>query len=147
MEVLVLTGIPGSGKTTLAKEWVDVDPLHRIRINMDDIRFMMGCKFSRPREAVVKAGLHSMFNVALLNDFSVVIDNTNLRVKDIEHYLNLAKIHNYKFMLKVMDTPYETCCYRNSKRDSKTRVPDDTMENMWNKFVGLDIKHLKEYMI
>lgn len=36
-QILILRGIPASGKTTYALKWVNEDPNHRIRINQDDI--------------------------------------------------------------------------------------------------------------
>ena len=42
MPTLHLTrGIPGSGKSTFAKQWVQEDPEGRVRINRDDLRGMM----------------------------------------------------------------------------------------------------------
>ena len=41
-QVIVCQGIPASGKSTYANEWVLEDPVHRVRINMDSIRNMLG---------------------------------------------------------------------------------------------------------
>ena len=41
MSKLIITrGLPASGKSTWAKQWVLEDPEHRVRINQDDIRLM-----------------------------------------------------------------------------------------------------------
>lgn len=43
MSKLIITrGLPASGKSTWAKQWVLEDPEHRVRINQDDIRLMLG---------------------------------------------------------------------------------------------------------
>lgn len=41
-KIIICRGIPASGKSTWAKQWVLEDPEHRIRINQDDIRNMLG---------------------------------------------------------------------------------------------------------
>ena len=39
--MLILQGLPASGKSTYAKEWVNQDPKHRVRINRDTMRLML----------------------------------------------------------------------------------------------------------
>ena len=42
MPVLVITrGLPGSGKSTWARQWVSQDPAHRAEVNRDSLRLMM----------------------------------------------------------------------------------------------------------
>lgn len=41
-KIILTVGIPASGKSTWAKQWVLEDPEHRIRFNQDDIRNMFG---------------------------------------------------------------------------------------------------------
>ena len=40
-KIIVLQGIPASGKSTWARQWVSEDPEHRVRFNRDDIRNML----------------------------------------------------------------------------------------------------------
>ena len=40
--ILVLQGIPASGKSCFAKKWVEEYPEERVRFNNDDIRNMLG---------------------------------------------------------------------------------------------------------
>lgn len=46
----IIWGLPASGKSTWAKQWVLEDPEHRVRINQDDIRLMLG-KYWVPKRA------------------------------------------------------------------------------------------------
>lgn len=32
-KLILVQGISGSGKTTYAKQWVEEDPIHRVRLN------------------------------------------------------------------------------------------------------------------
>lgn len=40
-KIILTRGIPGSGKSTWARAWVEESPETRIRINYDDLRNMM----------------------------------------------------------------------------------------------------------
>ena len=40
--ILVLQGIPASGKSYFARQWVEEYPEERVRFNNDDIRNMLG---------------------------------------------------------------------------------------------------------
>jgi predicted kinase len=42
MGKLILTrGVPASGKSTWAKAWVEEDPLNRVRVNRDNLRWTL----------------------------------------------------------------------------------------------------------
>lgn len=54
MSKLIITrGLPASGKSTWAKQWVLEDPEHRVRINQDDIRLMLGKYWVPKRESLL----------------------------------------------------------------------------------------------
>ena len=53
IEILYTVGLPASGKTTYARQWVQEDPKHRVRINRDDIRRMLGPYWIPTREDLV----------------------------------------------------------------------------------------------
>lgn len=53
-KIIICRGIQGSGKSTWAKQWCHEDPEHRIRINNDDIRNMLGDYWVTSREPMVK---------------------------------------------------------------------------------------------
>lgn len=41
-KLIITRDLPASGKTTWARSWVAEDPIHRTRVNRDDIRAMFG---------------------------------------------------------------------------------------------------------
>lgn len=128
-EIILALGISGSGKTYWSKQWAEEDPEHRIRLNYDDIRCMLG-KYWVPdkREQLVK----DMFNYALAQamymGYDIVIDNmSNLNPKHQEEYKKLIEENNswddsgesvnlYQLKYKLFDTPVEVCIERDSKR-------------------------------
>lgn len=77
MSKLIITrGLPASGKSTWAKQWVLE---HRVRINQDDIRLMLGKYWVPKREPLVQHIQEEALIEALLKGYDIVIDNTNLK--------------------------------------------------------------------
>ena len=80
-KLIICRGIPASGKTFWAKQWVLEDPEHRVRINQDDIRLMLG-KYWVPKSAPLVQHIQEEALIeALLKGYDIVIDNTNLNKK------------------------------------------------------------------
>ena len=53
MEVIICRGIPASGKSTWAKQFINEHPNY-IRVNKDDIRAMMNIPYSNNSEKVTR---------------------------------------------------------------------------------------------
>lgn len=77
-KLIICRGIPASGKSTWAKQWVLEDPEHRVRINQDDICNMLGKYWVPSREKLVQHIQEEALIEALLRGYDIVIDNTNL---------------------------------------------------------------------
>ena len=128
-KVIILQGIPGSGKTTWAKNWVKEDPKHRVRFNQDDIRNMFGVYWVPSREPLVKSTHDFLLNEAMLGGYDIVLDNMNLNkktVSEIEESVNsfnkwirLSPVDlSYEIEYKTFfDTPLEECISRDSRRE------------------------------
>lgn len=83
MSTLTITrGLPASGKTTFAREWVDRAPTNRVRVNRDDLRTMMfgrGSGLDRRQEHAVTLASRSAVRAALDGGRDVIADDMNLR--------------------------------------------------------------------
>lgn len=120
MSKLIITrGLPASGKSTWAKQWVLEDPEHRVRINQDDIRLMLGKYWVPSREKLVQEIQFDAVVEALSKEFDVVIDNTNLNKKVLDGFDRLIKtFENYEIEYKdFFDTPLSVCIERDKNRD------------------------------
>ena len=138
-KLILVQGISGSGKTTWAKQWVEEDPIHRLRLNYDDLRCMLGKYWVPEREPLVLAIFTSALVDAMNNGYDIVIDNmSNLNPKHQQEYEETIKRHNpnskfkYEIEYKLIDTPVEVCI----ERDSKRAIPigEKVIRQQWRKY-------------
>lgn len=135
MSKLIITrGIPASGKSTWAKQWVLEDPEHRVRINQDDIRLMLGKYWVPSREKLVQEIQFDAIVESLCRKFDVVIDNTNLDKKVLEKFDRLIKtFEDYEIEYKdFFDTPLSVCIERDKTRD--VQVTEKVIRNFYNNY-------------
>jgi predicted kinase len=128
-KLILLIGIQGSGKTTLANKLVTKG---FSRIGADDIR---GELFGDP---IIQADTSKVFEIffarlekLLADGGDVVVDNTNLNSKHRKPIIDMAKAAGYTdIQLWLLDIPLETCLKRNAQRDRV--VPEETITNYHN---------------
>lgn len=91
-ELILTRGLPASGKSTWAKAWVAEDPKNRVRVNRDDLRYMMfGSYWGKGvDEDAVTAAEEGAVKAALAKGRSVVVDATHLTAKYVKRW---ARIH------------------------------------------------------
>lgn len=106
--ILVLKGVPGSGKSTYAKTWLGESPETRVIVNRDTIRTELGC-FPIGNDAqekeVSKKEIEYITN-AIKENKDVCIDATNLNSKTLEKWAKLAsnlgvKIEYKEFIISL----------------------------------------------
>lgn len=122
-KIVLCRGIQGSGKTTLAKQWVLEDPEHRVRFNNDDIRNMLGKYWVTSREHLVSDIKKDFMVSAMEFGYDIVVDNMNFNPKEIEYYENLVDstlgyMNCYSLEYKDFFIPLEVCIERDSKREN-----------------------------
>lgn len=135
-ELLVLRGIPGSGKSTVARAWVAENPGWRVRVNRDDIRFQLYGIYSgllREQEETVTTVQHAQVTAALKAKLSVVIDDTNLRAQTLKDWLSKAEKFKIPLRVQDIDTPLEVCIERDRLRDRT--VGEDVVRNFHARYI------------
>ena len=94
--ILVLKGLPASGKTTLARQWVARDTRNRLRVNYADLEHDLfgDVKLSKvERDAAALEGL-TRAEHWLMGDLkarSIVVDNLNLTPSQQAPWIDLAR--------------------------------------------------------
>lgn len=133
-KLIICRGLPASGKSTWAKQWVLEDPEHRVRINQDDIRLMLGKYWVPSREKLVQEIQFDAVVEALSKEFDVVIDNTNLNKKVLDGFDRLIKtFEDYEIEYKdFFDTPLSVCIERDKNRD--LQVTEKVIRSFYNNY-------------
>ena len=133
-KLIICRGIPASGKTFWAKQWVLEDPEHRVRINQDNIRLMLGKYWVPSREELVQHIQKEALIEALERGYDIVIDNTNLNKKVLDFYRALVIDHgNHAIEFKdFFDTSLSVCIERDKNRD--VQVSEKIIRNFYNNY-------------
>ncbi len=126
--VTIFRGLPGSGKTTKAVELVANSGGKVKRINKDDLRSMIDVgTYSKEREKLILQVRDNFILEALNAGYDVIVDDTNLAPKHIDHITDLVtgwNMANESFktngVVKVDDSflkvPIAECIERDAKR-------------------------------
>lgn len=144
---IICRGLPASGKSTWAKQWVLEDPEHRVRINQDDIRLMLGKYWVPSREKLVQEIQFDAMLEALSRGFNVVVDNTNLNKKVLDGFDRIIKTYkNYEIEYKdFFNISLEECLRRNTIRNAPLpkdmQIADTVIIGMYERYK--DIYNLK----
>lgn len=146
-KVIILRGLPGSSKSTWAKEFVSQNPNQWKRINLDDLRAMFdnSC-MSKGNEKFVKAMRDLLVIEALKDGKNVVSDNCHLSPKSVNHIKQLVEKFNkdnndnVQVEIKFFDVPVEECIKRDLKRPNS--VGAKVIMEMYNQFLAPKIELL-----
>lgn len=135
MKLIMTKGLPGSGKSTWAKELIQKEPGRWKRINKDDLRLMLdNSKWSKQNEKFVILTRDTMALSALNNGWNVIIDDTNLHPKHELHLKELAKFKNAEFEIKdFTDVSLDVCIERDLKRTNS--VGKKVIVDMYKQFL------------
>ncbi len=129
-EVIILRGLPGSGKSTWAKINYPKAP-----ICSADNWFVKEGKYKfNPKEIGMahEACMEEFLMQTLLSGIdppTVIVDNTNIELWELSPYLSVAKACGHSVRIVRFETPIDICITRNIHG-----VPASTIRSMKNRF-------------
>jgi len=130
MDLFVLRGLPGSGKSTLSREIASGGV---VRVCKDDIRTMLGVR-SGDSEGTVHAMHVSLVKDAIMRGNSVVADCTHVQERDVDVYRQIAqRCGNVKLHTRVMRVGPAECVIRDSQRPPRDQVGEGVIRRMWKR--------------
>lgn len=134
--LVLLRGIPGSGKSTKAQEIVDNCFGTHVKCSADDYfinsdgeyvfnRFRLGKAHNQCKENAKQAMKDGV-------DL-VIVDNTNTTKKEMQPYINMAKHYGYQIKFEVVGSFDEESIELYAKRNVHG-VPVETIKRMASRF-------------
>lgn len=134
MELIMFVGIPASGKSTKAKEYmqkgyqlISSDAIRAELTEYADLQSLSEKEYTAINKRVFEI-IRKETAASLKAGKSVVVDATNLNRKRRMNFLNNFKNYTCKCVLFI--TPVHICMERNRKRVGNAKVPESAMEKM-----------------
>lgn len=139
--ILILRGLPASGKSTFARKLIDENKGAWKRLNKDELRAMLdNSQHSVANEKFVERVRDMMLVEALKEGKHVVIDDTNLSDRPVERIQQVVGRYKketgqeVKTEFKTMETSLEECLARDEVREKK--VGRDVIMRMYNDHIA-----------
>jgi len=141
MKLLMLKGLPGSGKSTYAKTLLEKGGW--VRVNKDDLRAMMhNSKHSSKKEVMILRVRDLIVKEALERNLNVVVDDTNFHPKHEVVLKEIAKEYGATFIAQFIATPIEVCLERDLARPNS--VGPKVIWAMYNEYLKPEVDPIPE---
>ncbi len=153
-KVIILRGLPASGKSTYARKLLDENPGTYKRLNKDELRVMLDNNHhTTHNEKFIEKVRDLMLIEALLDGKHVIVDDTNLSDRPVERIKNVVRKfntdHNQQVQVEIkeMNVSLEECLERDKSRDKK--VGDEVILKMHRQHIlkdnSVEPKHDKKH--
>lgn len=134
--VLLLCGVPGSGKSYWAKNSFMPYIQRAAYISRDEVRFSMITDEDEyfSKENAVFAEFIRRINAAIDDPeiTSIVVDATHLNWASRHKTLRNLHLSNVDVIPIVFNLPLRVCLSRNEQREGRARVPDSVIRRMFH---------------
>ncbi|MEM9823925.1 MAG: AAA family ATPase [Bacteroidota bacterium] len=139
--ILILRGLPASGKSTFARKLVKDNPGMYKRLNRDDMREMLdGYRFSKSNEKFVKRMRDWLILESLRDGKHVIVDDTNLSSKHLNRITQLAEQYRKQTgeEVKVEVKEFEISLEEAIARDAQRQRPVGAAQirKLYHQFYG-----------
>jgi predicted kinase len=133
-QLIATVGLPGSGKSTWAKEQVRLYPSVYKRVNRDSLREMLDPVFTKQNEKIITQFRDFAIKCVLDSGFSVIVDDTNLSSQVRHHLQDLACLNSAEYVEQdFTKVPLDLCIKRDKERVAS--VGEQVIKNMYYQFL------------
>jgi predicted kinase len=146
LKILILIGIPASGKSTWAKEYVRKHE-NWVRVNRDMFRLMLkDAQMCEPKiEDMITSLMYSTIETSLMRKQNIIIDNTNLKQKYLDEIIERFK-YTADIEYQLFDISLNKAIERDNARESK--VGEGVIRKMYEDYKrlidGMDFQPIKK---
>ncbi len=138
--LLLMRGAPGCGKST----WIEKQGLKQYALCADDIRLLCQSPvlqvdgtegISQANDKVAWEILFKLLEVRMQKGEFTVIDATNSKTSEMNHYKDLCETYRYRmYCVDFTDIPIEETKRRNAGREELKRVSEAVIDRMYSRF-------------
>ncbi len=129
-ELEMIMGIVASGKSTYRREQDEIE-----YVSLDEIRKdVFKVRFDPRYESLVLLIAQIEIDIILSQKKNCLIDATNIDEERRKGFIKIANRYNAIKKAIIIDTPSHICLERNSRRPEETRVPEDIVLGMIEKW-------------
>lgn len=132
-KLYLMTGRPGSGKTTFAKAFAEENGLRYLGID-DFYKYINGDDRIRSHKFEVWMAFYRTIHLAEEDGVSVVVDVNAPNVIDRTEFINWFP--SYEHHLIWVDAPKELCKANNKRR--RRQIPDAEMDRLLDSYIKPD---------
>jgi tRNA uridine 5-carbamoylmethylation protein Kti12 len=136
--LVIMRGLPSSGKTTFARSWVAENHNVRTRVNRDDLRAMMneGAPHSPEAERRIINARDALITSLLRRNLDVICDDTNLPPRTLHQLRDLTvKTGTVAEIIDLTHVSLAVCLARNAARTDKSPVPEEWIRSMHERYI------------
>lgn len=138
--IIATRGVSGSGKSDWALKQIAADPENFVRVNRDECRATLfnSPKLSGAEEHYITRVQHEAIRLNIKMGRSVIIDDTNLRLRVLRELNIIAIDLGVEFKVEDFPVPLEQSLAWNIKRGAAggRLVPEDVIRNQYMKFTN-----------
>lgn len=136
IRLFLLCGVPGSGKSTWARE--RIAKYDGTIISRDTIRFELlerkGGSYFDHEDEVIDLFIRAIKgNLKILYPHDVYVDATHLTKRSRDQIMRKLNLENVMTIAVWFDVPVEICQARNKMREGLAVVPEDTINGMYKR--------------
>lgn len=134
-ELFIYRGLPGSGKTTRAKELQK--NISACLVGRDHLRGLLYGKYqglTGAQENEITKVQERLIRDALRNDQPVIVDDMNLRQKYVRRFMEIAEQEGAEFsVIDLTNVDIDACHAHNLRRERQ--VPMNVIEDLYKRFI------------
>ncbi len=133
-QILILSGLPASGKSTWAKALVKESKDRWKIVNKDYLRLMLsdGQRTNKTENFVIHVR-DEIIREALSQGYNVIVDDTNFNPQHEKRIKLIAEENGANVEVKFFDTPVEECTKRDLARSNS--VGAEVIQRMYNQYL------------
>lgn len=152
--LIIMHGLPGSGKSTIARGIAEKDPHNTVIVERNELRTMMfGAKYhthtpDKKSEQQVTHVQQDLIKKGLEAGKTVINSDTNLNPRFLSQMFQIADKYHADVEQKYVDVPVDVAKERNRLRGEKGErfVPENIIDSMAERAYD-DEGHLKEFVV